>query len=194
VLTEKQKNVFEFIDQFIKKWGYSPTYGEIQKHFGFKSVGTVQDYVAALEVKGFIQKTEGKWSSLRIINQSNEVPLLGKVAAGRPIEFFKFGEHTEVPFAMIKGKGEVFALQVSGDSMINEGILDGDIVIVKKESSAENGKIVVASVDNEATIKKLVKKRGQIELHSANPKYQPIIVKPHQEFRIEGIYTGLIRY
>ncbi len=201
-LTEKQKNVFEFIQKNLRKTGRSPTYLEIQTHFGFQAVGTVQHYIETLIKKGYLQSGDGKWSSLRVVRRitpltdfrSPEIPLLGKVAAGFPIEYLKNGEQIEVPSLMIKTPGDYFALQVSGDSMIDEGILDGDLVVVRKESSAENGKIIVASIDNESTIKRFFKKRNTIELHSANPKYQPLIVGPHQQFRIEGLYLGLMRF
>jgi repressor LexA len=191
-LTQKQQNVFEFLQNFMKKNERAPTLNEIAKHFEFKSVGTVQDYISALEKKGVISRESRSWGNIELVESG--VPLLGRVAAGKPIEHIKVGENIEVPQAMLKGGGKHFALEVQGDSMINEGILEGDIVVIRQRDSADNGQIVVAMIDNEATIKKFYKKRSGIELHSANEKYAPILVKPTQNFHIEGIFCGLIRF
>ncbi len=191
-LTQKQQKVFDFIQAFLKRNERAPTLNEIAKHFEFKSVGTVQDYISALEKKGFISRESRSWGNIELVESG--VPLLGRVAAGRPIEHTKVQEHVDVPEAMIKGGGQYFALEVIGDSMINEGILEGDIVVIRKKDSADNGQIVVAMIDNEATIKRFYKKRSGFELHSANEKYAPILVKPEQNFHIEGIFCGLIRY
>ena len=122
------------------------------------------------------------------------IPLLGKVAAGQPIEHRKHQERIEVPLSMLKGAGPYFALQVSGDSMMGEGIWDGDYVVIRQQETANNGDIVVAEIGDEATIKRIYKKKNTIELHSANPKYKPIIVNEHTPLKIAGIYRGLIRY
>jgi repressor LexA len=191
-LTQKQKKVFDFIQSFIKKNERAPTLNEIAKHFEFKSVGTVQDYIDALEKKGVISRESRSWGNIELVESG--VPLLGRVAAGRPIEHVKQGENIEVPQAMLKGGGKFFALEVVGDSMVNEGILEGDLVVIRQKDSAENGQIVVAMIDNEATIKRFYKKRSGVELHSANEKYAPIVVGAEQNFHIEGIFCGLIRY
>jgi len=191
-LTEKQQKVFDFIQSFIKKNERAPTLSEIAKHFEFKSVGTVQDYIDALEKKGVISRESRSWGNIELVESG--VPLLGRVAAGRPIEHVKVGENIEVPQAMLKSGGKHFALEVVGDSMINEGILEGDYVVIRQKDAAENGQIVVAMIDNEATIKRFYKKRSGIELHSANEKYAPILVQPEQNFHIEGIFCGLIRF
>ncbi|MFZ4405520.1 MAG: transcriptional repressor LexA [Pseudobdellovibrionaceae bacterium] len=215
--TAKQKKVLDFIEGFTHKWGSPPTYADIQKHFGFKAVGTVQDYIVALEKKGHLQRQAGRWNSLQVLPQQKNldlknsqssfksestiyeskeswsVPLLGKVAAGRPLESYKHNEFLTIPPQMHKGSEDLLALQIAGDSMIEEGILDGDFIIAKKSATAINGQIVVAFVEDGATIKTFYRKSKWIELHSANPKYQPIIVKDHHDFRIEGLYCGLIR-
>jgi repressor LexA len=191
-LTQKQQKVFEFLQSFMKKNERAPTLLEIAKHFEFKSVGTVQDYISALEKKGVISRESRSWGNIELVE--NGVPLLGRVAAGRPIEHIKVGEHIDVPQAMLKTGGKHFALEVVGDSMVNEGILEGDIVVIRQKDSADNGQIVVAMIDNEATIKRFYKKRSGIELHSANEKYAPILVKSDQNFHIEGIFCGLLRY
>jgi repressor LexA len=193
-LTEKQKRVLEFIEKYSAKFERSPTFEEIQNHFSYKSVGTVHDFITALKSKGYLEKNSRRWNGLGLVKDSSAVPLLGKVAAGRPIQYQKFDEKIDIPKSMVTGNmGNFFALQVLGDSMIDEGILEDDYVIVQKQESANNGQIVVALLDDEATIKHFYKKKSQIELHSANTKYAPIIVKPQQDFKIAGILRGLIR-
>lgn len=115
------------------------------------------------------------------------------MAAGRPIEYRKEGEKKIVPHWMLDKQGDHFLLQVQGDSMVDEGILDGDWVIVRRQPNAESGQIVVAMIEDEATIKKLVRYKDRIELHSANPRYTPISVLDGASFRIEGVYCGLLR-
>ncbi len=192
-LTEKQRRVLDFIEKYLGKYGRSPTYQEIQQNFELKAKSTVHDYVSALKVKGYLHQKGRQWNGLQLVQTSNTIPLLGKVAAGRPIQYLKFGEALQVPDDMLKGRGQFFALQVLGDSMIEEGILEDDYVVVRKQDHADNGQIVVAHIDNEATIKYFYKRKSHVELHSANEKYKPIHIKEHQHFRIEGVFRGLIR-
>jgi repressor LexA len=124
---------------------------------------------------------------------TTRLPLLGIVAAGRPIEPILQTEQVEVPRGM-KGKGETFALKIKGSSMRNEGILPGDIVIVHKQSTARSGQTVVALIDGEATIKKYVRKADCIDLHPANEALKPLVLTAERDFRIEGVVTGVIRY
>jgi repressor LexA len=119
------------------------------------------------------------------------VPLLGEVAAGRPLEPFEQPEPTEIPPSLLRG-GENFALRVRGDSMIDEGIHDGDIVIVRRQTTAENGQTVVAMVEGETTIKKYYRRGGRVELHPANPQVSPIVVE-WGDLHIRGVVVGLIR-
>lgn len=191
-LTEKQKRILDFLQEYNAKHGYTPTQTEIQRRFKFSSIATVQDYLKALESKNAIVRGNGKWNGIEVL--SNKLPLLGKVAAGKPIEYVKHQETIEVPHDMLQGGGPYFALQVVGDSMIDEGILSDDLVIVRKREAAENGQIVIAMIDEEATIKRFYKRGSHIELKSGNAKYAPIMVKPHENFKIAGIYCGLIRY
>lgn len=193
-LTANQKKVLEYIEKYQEKNGFPPTYETIAKHFGYATKSSVQHYVEALTKKGYLTKERHLSQSLTVHKEGNLVPLLGKVAAGRPIENRKFNERIEVPLSMMKGAGEYFALQVSGDSMIGEGILDGDYVVIRSQESATNGEIVVAEVDDEATIKRFYKKRDHVELHSANPQYKPIIVEEDRQLKIAGIYCGLLRF
>ncbi len=240
MLTPKQKAVMEFIQGFSAEKGYSPSQQEIATHFGFKSLGTVQNYLVRLQRHGFLKKTwNGKRtteinadaveqamdsvlstttrlkSSLQnslILNQApfqkltvpapfHSLPILGRVAAGRPIEYSEQGE-IDIPGSMIRpGKlDQSFVLKVKGDSMIGDGILDGDYVVIQKQSIAEQGETVVAMIGNEATIKRYYRKthRGhpRIELHAANPAYEPILVDSLTEthgFKIEGVLVGVVR-
>jgi repressor LexA len=195
-LSEGQKKVLDFIENYSSKNGIAPTYDVIAKHLGYAGKSSVQHYIEALQFKGYLTK-HGRLSdgmAIHRVKEENLVPLLGKVAAGVPIEHRKYDENIDVPASMLKKSGNYFALQISGDSMIGEGILDGDYVIIKKQSSANNGDIVVAEIDDEATIKRFYKKKTHVELHSANPKYKPIIVNAIDKLKIIGIWYGLIRH
>jgi repressor LexA len=193
-LTPRQKEVFEYIETFIRRNGHSPSHQDLMKKFGWKSPGTVQDLLNALERRGYLSRENRTAHTLKVQESQRHLLLLGKVAAGLPIENFKHNERIEVPAAMMKGTGDYFVLQVSGDSMIDEGILDSDYVVVKKKSTAESGQIVIAVVNDGATLKRFYKRKNHIELHSANPRYPPLVVQPQEDFRIEGIYCGLLRY
>lgn len=193
-LTLNQRKILDFIKKYQQKSGTSPTYDVIAKHFGYSAKSTVQHYVDALITKGYLTKERYLSHGITLFSEGNLIPLLGKVAAGQPLEHKKHDERIEVPLSMLQGAGPYFALQVSGDSMIEEGILEGDYVIIKQQEEAHNGDIVVAEIDSEATIKRYYKKKSHIELHSANPKYKPIIVDTFTNFKISGIYRGLIRH
>lgn len=206
ILTPKQKQLLEFIDAFREKHGYAPSQHEIARHFGFKSLGTVQNYLVRLERQGALKKVWNARRGTQVVAPQPQnhtglvpLPLLGRVAAGRPIEAVTRDETVDVPLAMLpaaaRGGTEHFVLRVVGDSMIDDGILDGDAVVIRKQAQAENGQTVVALINNEATIKRLQKKRDGIELHAANPKYKPIVVPADEaeSFRIEGVLAGVIR-
>ncbi|MCB9072832.1 MAG: transcriptional repressor LexA [Bdellovibrionaceae bacterium] len=192
-LTPKQKQVLDFIVSFSKKKGVPPTHQNMMDHFGWTSPGTVQDFLKILQKRGYLTKDWKTASSIRVLDPEQHIPLMGKVAAGRPLEHNTHDEFIEIPEKMRKAGGD-FVLQVQGDSMIDEGILDGDYVVIKKSEDATSGDIVVAVIDSGATIKTFFKKKDYIELHSANPKYKPIVIKEGHDFRIAGIYCGLIRY
>ncbi len=198
-LTPKEKKVLNFLQHYIKTHEHSPTFNEIQKHFDFASIFSVQRYLKQLEEKGHLKSApKNKKRALELVSTNFasdrfKLPLLGKVAAGRPIEALLDHEFIDVPAMMIEGGGQYFALLVHGDSMKEDGIHDGDFVIVKKQSHANTGQTVVALVNNEATLKKYFKHKSHIELRPANSDYKPILVQSHQNFKIEGIYVGLIR-
>jgi repressor LexA len=210
-LTPKQKAILDFIHEFGAKNGFSPSQQEIAKNFGFKSLGTVQNYLVRLESQGALRKTWNGKRAMEVVKPKASapsvasatvplpllvaLPLLGRVAAGRPIEAIQNDETIEVPASMIK-TGNHFVLRVTGDSMIEDGILGGDYVVIKSQKVANNGQTVVALLGNEATIKRYYKKSDRIELHPANPAYQPLIIDSlvdTQEFKIEGVMVGLIR-
>ncbi len=211
-LTPKQKKLLEFIHESSARNGYAPSQQEIAAHFGFQSLGTVQNYLVRLERQGALKKTWNARRSLKSVIQLKPIPstttplslvlpLLGRVAAGRPIEVVPESSPDartfEVPAAWVSMRGQdssrYFVLQVVGQSMVEEGIFDQDFVIIKKQSTAEAGETVVALVDNEATIKKFRPRKGWIELEAANPAYPSIRVTPDQDFKIEGVLVSVVR-
>lgn len=198
-LTKKQKKVYDFICEYLDTQGFSPTQNEIKKHFQLKSLGSVQDYIRYLTNAGFLKNDPNAVRGLEPIREevtppSPEVniPLLGQVAAGFPIEAIEGQDNISIPSNMIPA-GKCFALQISGQSMIEDGILDGDIVLIKEQKTANRGDTVVATINHEATIKRYQPKSGTIELHPANSTMKPIIVEPEDHFEIKGILAGLIR-
>ena len=196
-LTARQKAIYDFLVKSIREKGFAPSIHEIGKQFKIASTNGVSDHLKALEKKGYIRRV-GK-RAIEVVNAlgkavlsaTREVPVLGKVPAGKP---FHSEENIEgllsVPDDM--GSGKLFALQVKGDSMIGAGILDGDRVIVKQQGTAENGEIVCALINGEATLKRFFKKNGVVTLKAENEKYAPIIVS-EGEFRIAGRVVGLLR-
>ena len=202
-MTPKQKKVLEFITNYTAKHHYAHTRAEIAQYFGYRSFNSAQNHIVRLEREGFLKKTwNGKRdlllrdSTSKIEVKKNSVlsalPLVGRVAAGKPIEAVEAQDEIEVPSSMI-GRGESFVLQVVGNSMIEDCILSGDYVIVKQQRAAENGQLVVALVDDAATVKRFYQKKDRVELHPANPDFKPIVVGSEQEFKIEGVVTGVIR-
>lgn len=193
-LTKKQKEVLDYITEYVRENGYSPTQKEIQDHFGFKSLGSVQDYIKYLTNGGHLVNDSHSVRGLMpatVQQNTEDIPLLGSIAAGIPIEAIENTDTISVPTSML-GRGRHYALRVKGQSMIEEGILDGDVAIIRHVTQADNGQIVVAVIDNETTLKKYFKKAKQIELHPANSTMKPIIVKD-RECEIRGLLVGLIR-
>jgi len=197
-LTKKQKEFLGYISLYRDEWGQSPSFDEICSHFGFNSYNTVTTYLKILERKGYIRLPDKKnrKRAVEIISPVEakrfEFPLLGKVAAGKPIEAVENPDVIEVPPSMI-GSGDYFVLEVKGFSMQEEGILDGDFVVVRKQSTAERGETVVALINNEATVKKYYKNIDHVELRPAHGDMESILVK-EGELRIEGKVVGVIRY
>ncbi len=195
-LTPKQKQVLEYIRTYAEANGYAPTQREIARRFGFRSLGTVQNYLVRLERQGLLRRDWNAKRALEVVRPEPaglELPLVGFVAAGRPIEAVASPDVIEVPPGMVRG-GENFALRVVGDSMVGDGILDGDYVVVRRQTHAANGQTVVALVDGEATVKRFYRRGGRVELRPANPLMDPIEVGPGQALRIEGVVIGVIRH
>ena len=191
-LTPKQQRIYDFIRTFTRQMGYPPTVREICAAAGIKSTSTVHAYLKVLEEEGYINRQSGLNRAIRLPGESvARVPLLGKVTAGQPILAVEEVEEY-VPYSGGGYQpGELFALRVSGTSMINAGILDHDVVIVKKTPVAENGDIVVALIGDEATVKRLFVEKDHIRLQPENDAFEPIIVK---EVVILGKVVSLLRY
>ncbi len=196
-LTDKQQAVLFYIANYIDEWRKPPSFTEICEHFGFRSYNTVTTYLKILEKKGYIRlpSRKNQKRGIQVVSPVEvkrfELPLLGLVAAGKPIEAVENPEVIEIPPSML-GEGDHFVLRVQGDSMRDDGILDGDFVVVRKGPTAENGQTVVAMINNEVTIKKYFKTGSYIKLQPANPDVKPIIVK-NGNFEIEGRVVGVIR-
>jgi repressor LexA len=197
-LTEKQKAFLEYISHYMKDWGQSPSFQEICSHFGFTSYNTVTTYLKTLEWKGYVRlpNKKNQKRAIEIISPVEtrrlEFPLLGRVAAGKPIEAVEEVDAIEVPPSMT-GKGDHFVLQVKGNSMKEDGILDGDFIVVRKQPTAENGQTVVALINNEATVKKYYKQKNYVELRPSHTGMEPIFVK-EGDLRIEGRVVGVMRH
>ena len=197
-LTDKQKDFLAYVSRYIEEWGRSPSFDEICSHFGYSSYNTVVTYLKALEKKGYIRlpRKKNQKRAIQVISPVEtrrfEFPLLGRVAAGKPIEAVENVGVIEVPPSMI-GSGDYFVLQVKGASMKEDGILDGDFVVVRKQPAAENGETVVALINNEATVKKYYKRKNYIELRPAHTGMESIRVKKG-DLRIEGKVAGVMRY
>ncbi|WP_413576050.1 transcriptional repressor LexA [Bdellovibrio sp. HCB290] len=228
-LTPKEKSVLEYIEAHILSSGISPSYQEIKDHFGLASFNSVQNYLKQLTTKGYITNPVNQKRAIQVLHSASTVqehlqakvstttgshrtkllqardeilslPLLGKVAAGQPIENFKHDEFVDVPPSMVRNPSKSFALKVQGDSMIEDGIFDEDIILVQEQKSAGNGDIVVATVDNEATVKRIyVRPRPdsgtsdkQVELRPSNSTMKSMWYSPEQ-VEVRGIVVGLIR-
>ncbi len=196
MLTKRQKQVLDFISSYHKKKGYAPSLEEIRKKFKLASVSTAHFHVKKLQNLGFIGKQDNRPRSIDVYEKEKmvNIPLLGLIAAGQPIKAIQNKETLAVPKSKISNTGEFYALRVVGDSMIDENINDGDLVLVKQQDTAENGQKVVALVDNyEVTLKKLYKEKNYIRLQPANKTIEPIIIKRDRKLTIQGIVIDVIR-
>lgn len=198
-LTKKQEEVLLFIRNYYEEEGRTPSYSEIQHYFGLKSKSSVQDYIGYLKKAGFLQKSVGS-KAIELVTSGEEpptasIPLLGSVAAGRPLDVQRDDSQSEliaVPQSMIGG-GRYYALSVKGKSMIDDGIMEGDLIVVRHQSTARNGETVVALIDGAATVKRYYRKKSVVELHPANKKMAPFFVRGGP-FEIQGIVVGLLRH
>jgi repressor LexA len=195
-LSPKQAKVFAFIESVMTRTGRPPTYRDIAAHCGYDAVGTVQDHVRALIRKGFLEKEDGVARGIRLAHQSESisVPILGTVPAGRPIEAIESSQGSLAVTAKWRGNPELFALKVKGDSMQDAGIMDGDFVVIRKQLHAENGEIVVAMIDGEATVKYLEKKQGRVRLLPANAAFSPIEIPADSVNLIQGKVISVQRF
>ena len=226
-LTPKEKSVLHFIEEQIMSSGISPSYQEIRESFGFSSFNSVQNYLKQLREKGYISWNQNQKRSLEVLHSSETMrndlshkfqagppqspllqasdevlalPFLGKVAAGIPLEHVESGETVPVLRSFVRDASKAFVLKVEGDSMIDEGILDGDLILVQSQQSAKNGDLVVATVEQESTVKRYYLrpypygelKEMMVELRPSNPKMNSLWYSP-EEVSVRGLVTGLIR-
>ena len=221
-LTAKEKAVLEFIENELKTKGISPSYQEICDHFGFASFNSVQNYLKQLTNKGYVQFAQNQKRAINILHSANayhkelndrlssdrrnteqkttSIPFLGRVAAGSPIERLQDNDFIDVPVNMMKSAGDYFALKVEGDSMIDEGIFDGDFLVVLSQKAARDGDLVVASIENEATVKRFFHKKNpqlsatekMIELRPANTRLTSMWYAP-QQVEVKGLVKALLR-
>lgn len=198
-LYRRQKQILGFIKQYIEKYGYSPTLSEIAESIGVSSLATVHEHLQALVTKGVIKRYEGAVRGIEVLDQKVsqvlkgiELPILGFIAAGQPIMPYTDPDAMiNVPSSMVSGKKRTYVLQVKGDSMIEDGILDGDYVIIEQQSVADDGNIVVALLDNGlATLKRFFREPTRVRLEPANASMEPIYATSVQ---IQGKCVGVIR-
>ncbi len=220
-LTAKERSVLDFIESELTEKGISPSYQEICDHFGFASFNSVQNYLKQLSAKGYVEFPQNQKRAIHILHSAKDfhknleerlnaetdrndsattsIPFLGRVAAGSPIERVTDNEFIQVPSEYIKSPGQYFALKVEGDSMIDEGILDGDFLVVLSQKAARDGDLVVASIDQDSTVKRFFHKKAsagsgekQIELRPANTKLKSMWYSP-SAVEIKGLVKALFR-
>jgi repressor LexA len=198
ILTRKQKQMWDYLQESIHANGYAPTLEEIGAHFGLSSLATVHKHLTNLERKGVIAR---KWNLSRAIeltppqpvSRAITLPLLGRVAAGVPIEEVEVNDALSVPEEFVRRPHQTFALQVKGRSMVDEGIFDGDFIVVEQQPTAETGETVVAVVNGEATVKKFHRERGgRIRLQPANSEMKPMYVR-EKDLEIRGVVVAVLR-
>ena len=198
-LTERQNEVLQFIKHEVKGKGIAPTRADIADHFGFRSKNAATDHIKALQRKGYIKVYNDMSRGIQVTKSHKKadehedmLPIVGAVAAGSPIEAIEnIEDHVEVSPRLFKQK-PTYLLRVRGDSMKDAGILDGDLIAVRKTNVAENGQIVVARIDDEVTVKRLKIKKTSAALLPENKAYKPILVAAN-DLVIEGVFVGLIR-
>ncbi|MBI2821513.1 MAG: transcriptional repressor LexA [Acidobacteria bacterium] len=194
-LTRRQRQILDFIEGFVERNGYSPSLEEIAHQFDITSVNAVFKHLAALEKRGCIHRATNQARSIQLLNrsQSVELPLLGYVAAGSPIEAVENSETISVPEDFVSHRQKNYVLRVRGNSMIDQHIEDGDYVIVVQRKMANNGETVVALVDNESvTLKRFYREEGRIRLQPSNPEFEPMILDADR-VQIQGVVIGVLR-
>lgn len=200
-VTERQRDILTFIREFQRDRGVAPTHREICDHFGFSSYGTVYKHLSLLEKKGLIRRDWNQKRGVEVVDPEAddkaaasgpyELPLFGYIAAGRPLDVEVSGDTISVP-PHLMARGENYVLKVKGDSMIEDGILDGDFVIIARRERAENGEMVVANVNGEVTLKRLYREGERVRLQPANSMMSPIYA-PARDVNVQGVVVGLMR-
>lgn len=200
-LTERQRDILQFIREFQRERGVAPTHREICDHFGFSSYGTVYKHLSLLEKKGLIRRDWNQKRGVELVDEPaeqsgpppgvRELPLFGYIAAGRPIDVDVSDETIAVP-ERLTSRGENYVLKVRGDSMMDDGILDGDYIIVAKRERADNGEMVVASILGEVTLKRFYHEGERVRLQPANSLMSPIYAAA-REVAVQGVVVGLMR-
>jgi repressor LexA len=196
-LTKRQREILDYLNDFIQQHGYAPSLEEIGRRFNLSSLATVHKHLTNLEGKGFIKRAWNRSRSVELVPtrmgvRAVELPLLGYVAAGAPIEAVASNETIAVP-EDLAGKRDAYVLRVKGNSMIDEQIRDGDFVIVEDRRTAENGEMVIALLDGaDVTLKTLYREQGRIRLQPANPTMAPMIFAPDQ-VQVQGVVVGVMR-
>jgi repressor LexA len=196
-LTKRQREILDYLNEFIEQHGYAPSLEEIGRRFSLSSLATVHKHLTNLQEKGFIRRAWNRSRSVELVptragGRAIDLPLLGYVAAGAPIEAVAGSETIAVP-ELLAGRKDSYVLRVKGDSMIDEQIRDGDFVIVEDRKSADNGEMVIALVGGaDVTLKKFYRENGRIRLQPANPTMQPIMVELDQ-VQVQGVVVGVMR-
>jgi repressor LexA len=197
-LTRRQREVLEVVRDFIQRNGYSPSLEEIGRELGLSSVATVHKHVSHLVEKGLVRRVWNQNRSIELAEDASrrgatELPLMGTIAAGRPLEAIPTTETICVPSDLVAGRGRTFVLKIQGDSMIGDSIRDGDYVIIEERRVARDGETVVALVDGtEATLKRIFREGANVRLEPSNPAVQPIVVGADR-VQVQGVVVGLLR-
>ena len=199
-ITVRQQAIYSYIKEFILLNKFPPTIREIAEEFDIKSTNGVRDALISLEKKGLIKKFSRQARSIELLQSAPSiattahVPLIGRIAAGMPILAEENVEDTlAIDKALLPRSSQIFALRVQGDSMAGDGILSGDLAIIRMQKNAERGQIIAAIIDGDATLKHYYPSESKIELRASNPKYSPIILREGESFSIAGILAGVIR-
>jgi repressor LexA len=198
-LTKRQREILTFLTSYTEANGYAPSFEEIASQFNYNSLATVHEHLSNLERKGYIKRNYNESRAIEILPseafpRAIELPLLGQVAAGAPIESIAVDEHVSVPEDFVRRNGQHYVLRVRGNSMIDEQIRDGDFVVVNERQSADNGEMVIAMLSGaSATVKKFYRERdGRIRLQPANETMSPIYVHEN-DISIQGVVVGVLR-
>lgn len=198
-ITARQRRVLDYISRYFEMHKEAPTMAEIGRDLGMSSSASVHNVVSILEREGLIRRIPNVSRGIELVKdltsdtKNNEVPLLGVVAAGHPIEAVLNYDTVCIPRDMVR-QGRMFALRVRGDSMIDDQIREDDFIILQSRQTAENGQTVVALIDgSDATVKRFYAGRNYVRLEAANPNYQPIIIRPPERLQIQGVVVGVIR-